>query len=124
MITIKDKKVIDFFQRNPDVKPNVLFSVMIDLYEYILKVVNHNNDSLILPYIIEQTNTIQTLLNKIDMIKEHSENSFLKIQKELEKNVIEIKSSINTIDNKIIDVTQKHMNDYLYEIKEILKKYD
>lgn len=121
MIIIEDKKIISFFDRNPEINPETLFSIMIDLYEYFTKI-NSNNEEQIIPYIVRQTNDIHALMDKINSIKKNSEKGFNIIEKQLERNISYIEKKINILNEDITNNFVKIKNEYLNEIKNLLKE--
>ncbi|NBW99864.1 hypothetical protein EBR03_09880, partial [bacterium] len=77
-ITITNQKVIDFFTRNPNLDPDLLFANVIDFYEYVLNTMANGNTSQLLSYLIDNSHKIDTLKadvgNALNSIKDYLDN--------------------------------------------------
>jgi len=77
-ITITNPKVIDFFNRNSNLDPNLLFANVIDFYEHVLGTMTNGNTTQLLSYLIDNSHKIDTLKsdvgNSLSNIRDYLDN--------------------------------------------------
>jgi len=119
-ITINNKRIIDFLEKN-DINIEVFMLKNIDFYEYVLSSINENNTAQILPYILTQSNLINSLIEKQNKMESNIEivkNDKIVIMTEVEKirndntnNIKDIQNMILKNNVEYIDKTNNIMSD-------------
>jgi len=137
MINITNEKIISFFNENPNIDPETLFINLIDIYNYIRKTVDSDNNDQLLPYILENKSLINNLNNKIDGFNQINNINFNNIKSEIQKDINnlldfisnnikkdeKIETKLNNISNLINDNDKNFiniMNNFKYEISCLL----
>ena len=119
-ITISNQKVLDFFQRNPSIDPNILFANIIDFYEYAINTLSNGNSNQLLSYIIDNSNKIDNIKSEMSSTFHHVKDLVSKLNSDLSTNII---SKLFDLRNSYIEdvksVVFQHNTDNLEKFKEI-----
>jgi len=152
-INITNQKVIDFFTRNPNLDPDLLFANVIDFYEYVLNTMANGNTSQLLSYLIDNSHKIDTLKadvgNALSSIKDYLDNDskgmslhFSSVAEKLDSlksldqvnsqflhteisNLKELVSKINNeISSTVLTKLFELRNSYIEDVKTIVYQHD
>ena len=113
MITITNTRVLDFFERNPSIDPNILMLNTIDLYEFVLNSMSNTDTSSLLKHIVDNSITLNTIKDKLECNNSIMSSELSNIKTNIDKITLEIS---NNISNKFIDLKSQ----YLEELKNVL----
>jgi hypothetical protein len=114
--SITNKRIIDFFGRNPDVDIETFMLKNIDFYEYVMSSIKENNNAQILPYIYKLINEMCENQNKMGQNIEKMAQDKILLVTEVEKIRNDNCSNTKDIQNLIL----QNNVDYTRKTKEIL----
>jgi hypothetical protein len=115
-LTINNKRITDFIKKY-DIDIELFLLKNIDFYEYVISSINDNNTSQILPYILNQNNLINNLIeksnkfeSKLDFNIELIKNDKAILMTEVEKLRNENTNNIKDIQNIILKNNVEYIN--------------
>jgi hypothetical protein len=111
-LTINNKRITDFIKKY-DIDIELFLLKNIDFYEYVISSINDNNTSQILPYILNQNNLINNLIeksNKLDYNIELIKTDKAILMTEVEKLRNENTNNIKDIQNIILKNNVEYIN--------------
>lgn len=125
ILDITNSKVISFFERNSTLDPNIVLANVIDFYEYVSNNLSSGNNQQLLSYVIDSTNKIDNLKEKINHIKEDLFNSIsLKLYDVKNSYIDDVKTLLSSNENKSIEKISNFLDFNNQKLLNEIKKED